>query len=336
MQPEQPLLTLAIPTYNRSGCLAKLLEVLEPQLAQEARVELLISDNCSPDETPSIVKSFQDRGLSITYSRNQTNIGADANFVRCYEMAHGEYVWIFGDDDIIVPGGLQEVLGRLESREFDLLYLRAKGFRDRYDPCTAPKKFSHKLKVFSRPEDFALYAHANLTFISGNIVRKAALECLPHQDFKKQIGTNLVQLSWTLSMLAANPKCACLLDPLIANRMDNSGGHGTCQVFGANLHAIVAEFLGVGSPMGRAILNRTVQSFFPWAMLHSRKGDGSRHFQEDSLGILKGLYHDNPRYWLFLHPVFKLPLSAASLWVIAGKVINRLDQVVGYPIARTR
>ena len=333
MQPERPLLSIAIPTYNRSGCLTQLLEILAPQLAGETRVELLISDNASPDDTPDVVSTFRKRGLALTYSRNETNIGADANFIRCYEMAGGEYVWIFGDDDIIVPGGLKEVLRHLDTRKFDLLYIHSKGFRDKFDVSKTPR-FTHRIKVFTRPEDFALRAYTGLTFISGNIVRKASLENTPHTDFHKLIGTNLAQVSWTFSLLRQNPRCAFLQDDLVAGRMDNSGGHGSCQVFGTNLQALVKEFFGLQSPVGRAILNRTIQSFFPWTMLLGRRSKDSNHFAEDQVGILKGLYGHNPRYWFFLHPVLRLPLPLAAGWMFAGKVINRIDRAMGYPIAR--
>jgi len=333
MQHDRPLLTIAIPTYNRSECLTQLLEILAPQLAAETRVELLISDNASPDDTPSVVAAFRQKGVALTYKRNETNIGADANFIQCYELAQGEYVWIFGDDDIIVPGGLREVMRRLETRRFDLLYLHAKGFRDRYSAPTNPR-FSRRIKVFSRAEDYALHAYAGLTFISGNIVRKAALEKLPHPDFSKMIGTNLAQLSWVFSLMRSKPQCVFLLDDLVASRMGNSGGHGTCQVFGINLQKVVDEFFGLQSPIGRAILNRTVQSWFPWAMLLSRRSDHSNHLPEDSELILKGIYHDNPRYWFFLYPVLRLPLPLARVWQLTGRVISRLDQAVGFPIAR--
>ena len=333
MLPDQPLLTIAIPTYNRSECLAQLLEILAPQLAGESRVELVISDNASPDDTPTVVTSFREKGLPLIYNRNEMNLGADANIVRCYEMAQGEYVWIFGDDDIIVPGGLQEVLRRLETRRYDLLYIHSTGFQGRYQASTAPK-LSRKMMVFTRPRDFALHVSTGLTFISGNIVRKAALERLPHGDHSKLIGTNLVQLSWTFALLRANPQCACLLDNLVASLEDNSGGHGTCQVFGTNLKAIIEEFFGLQSPIGRAILNRTIQSWFPWAMLQSRRKANSRYLQEDPLFTLRNLYRNNPRYWFFLHPVLRLPLPLAKVWLLMVKVTNRLDRALGYPIAR--
>jgi abequosyltransferase len=334
MPSDRPLLTIAVPTYNRSGCLAQLLEILAPQLAGVSQVELILSDNASPDNTRDVVETFQRNGLSLIYYRNETNIGADANFICCYERAHGEYVWIFGDDDIIVPGALKEVLRYLEIGQFDLIYIHSKGFRDRYDASKTPK-FSRRIKVFTRPEDFALHAYTGMTFISGNIVRKGALEQMAHPDFHKLIGTNLAQLSWTFSLLRGTPRCAFLMDDLVAGRMENSGGHGSCQVFGVNLRTLVGEFFGVDSPVGRAILNRTVQSFFPWAMLHGRRNrESSKHLPEDPETILKNLYRRNPRFWFFLYPVLRLPLPLATAWMLTGKIINRLDRAVGFPLAR--
>src|ERR1700733_4834649 len=229
MPPERPLLTIAIPTYNRHDCLAQLLEVLGPQLSNESRVELVISDNASSDDTPGVVAAFRAKGFTLRYTRNETNMGADVNFLRCYEMARGEYVWIFGDDDIIVPGGLRVVLGCLEDRKYDLLYLKAQGFQGKYK-IGPQAEFTGNVQRFSTPRDFALYTYTHLTFISANILRKASLESIPHEDFSKFVGTCLVQLSWTFSLLRGNARCACLLDKVVANRLDNGGDHGTCEV----------------------------------------------------------------------------------------------------------
>jgi glycosyltransferase involved in cell wall biosynthesis len=333
MHGERPLLTIAVPTYNRHGCLEELLTVLTPQLANETRVELVISDNASQDDTPRVVESFQQRGLVLTYLRNETNIGPDANFIRCYQAARGEYVWIFGDDDILVPGGLHVLLGHLETRKYDLLYLRTSTFRDRYrEKEILP--FSGSIKAFVSPRDFALYACTSLTFITANISRKAAFRDLPIQEFNKLIGSNLGQLAWTFSLLRGNPQCACVLDELVAARVDNSGGIGTCEVFGTTLKAIVNEYFGVQSPIGRAILNRTIQVFFPGAMLYSRTIGRERYIAEDATGILEGLYRTNPRYWLFTYPVLRLPIPLAKIWVLTSKVINRMDGLLGYPISR--
>ena len=85
----RPVLTIAIPTYNRATCLRELLSGLSDQLHNESRVELIISDNASPDETPAVVEDFVARGLKVRYIRNAENIGPDANFLQCFEQARG-------------------------------------------------------------------------------------------------------------------------------------------------------------------------------------------------------------------------------------------------------
>ena len=116
---EKPLLTIAIPTYNRAWCLKDLLSALADQVKDEPRIELIISDNASTDETPLLVKDFVAEGHRVRYLRNAENIGSDANFVQCFEQARGKYVWLFSDDDIIIPGALAKILSYCESAEYD-------------------------------------------------------------------------------------------------------------------------------------------------------------------------------------------------------------------------
>ncbi len=127
----RPLLTIAIPTYNRAAYLRELLSSLFDQLVNEPRVELIVFDNASPDDTPLAVADFQQRGLSIRSRRNAENIGADANFLSCFEEAAGRYVWIFGDDDVVVPGGVGAVLSVLEAADYDLVHIGSYPIQER-------------------------------------------------------------------------------------------------------------------------------------------------------------------------------------------------------------
>lgn len=333
MQPDRPLLTVAVPTFNRSVFLAELLRSVVPQVENEPAVEVLISDNASPDDTAAVAKRFCPEGPRFRIVRNAVNIGADANFIQCFEMARGEYVWICGDDDIVLPGALRILLQHLEERKYDLFFLNAVSFFGEYQSRPQPE-FSGKIREFASPEDFVLFASAGLTFISCNISRKAAWAEIPIQDFRKLIGTNLAQLGWTYGLLRQGARCAWIPDELVAARQANGGGHGTCQVFGANLRAIVDDYFGLESPTGRAIVNRMVQHFFPWAMLYSRKTEGKNYLPEDAEAILGRLYRNNPRYWFFLYPVLRLPIPLASAWLLVSKVVDRMDRMMGYPLSR--
>lgn len=111
----KPLLSVCIPTYNRAERLAEALNCIAPQIeeiAADGEVELVISDNASPDATPDVVRAAQAKypGV-IRYSRNDSNIGFTGNLSRlCDELACGEYCWLIGDDDLVVEGGIIRVL----------------------------------------------------------------------------------------------------------------------------------------------------------------------------------------------------------------------------------
>jgi glycosyltransferase involved in cell wall biosynthesis len=124
MPNEGPLLTIAIPTHNRARYLDQLLAILLKQTSGESQVELLGSDNASPDETQALVKSQQYREAAIRYIRNETNVGADRNILQFYEQAAGRYVWIFSDVDLIEPGTVKRVINALSCQKYDVLCIR--------------------------------------------------------------------------------------------------------------------------------------------------------------------------------------------------------------------
>ena len=95
-----PLVTIAIPTYNRAE--GYLRHAIECALAQTYRnLEIVISDNCSSDNTRELVNGYVDP--RIRYYRHKVNIGANNNFNFCLEKAEGDYFLLLHDDDAIDP-----------------------------------------------------------------------------------------------------------------------------------------------------------------------------------------------------------------------------------------
>jgi glycosyltransferase involved in cell wall biosynthesis len=90
--------TIAIPTYNRADRF--LAPALECALAQNwSNLELIVSDNCSTDNTADVVRSYSDS--RIRYVRQSTNIGPNNNFNYCVNEASGDYFLLYHDDDAI-------------------------------------------------------------------------------------------------------------------------------------------------------------------------------------------------------------------------------------------
>lgn len=93
-----PLVTIAIPTYNRADYYLQ--QSLGSALSQTYQnIEIIVSDNCSTDNTQAFVRSFSEPRLR--YFRHDKNIGANNNFNYCLEQAKGDYFLLLQDDDMI-------------------------------------------------------------------------------------------------------------------------------------------------------------------------------------------------------------------------------------------
>lgn len=324
----KPLLTLAIPTYNRAGCLKELLAILADQMKDETRVELIISDNASPDETPSVVQDFVSRGLRVRYIRNAQNVGPDANFLQCFELAQGKYVWIFSDDDLIVPGGLAKILTYCATAEYDLIWVSAYSFGKFHKP----RPVRAKLDAVEITDSMAYVKriHVLFTFITGNIVNKDTVLKAEPKAFSSLVGTCLAQLGWTYTALNRFARGLYIREKLVAMRANNTGGYKLFQVFGTTLATITRTWL-TSADLGRVVMNGTIQRFWPLMLLEYKKSAIAFVDEVEPQVVLTPLFKDNIRYWVFAYPVMALPSPLAAIWVFVTRVFNRLDKAAGFP-----
>ncbi len=111
---EAPVLSICIPTYNRAELLrAALYNIVQQTAPLGNKVEVIVSDNCSSDHTPEVMAWIKQFG-NVRYHRNSENIGFGRNSLQLTQvLAEGEYCWIFGDDDLLHDGAVQEILSAL-------------------------------------------------------------------------------------------------------------------------------------------------------------------------------------------------------------------------------
>src|ERR1035437_6929312 len=96
------LLSICIPTYNRAEYLEEtILSIVNQKRFQEtSEVEIVISDNCSEDNTKQVCEKFiAICGDKIHYYRNSENI-IDANFERV--LSYGKGVFLKLNNDTLV------------------------------------------------------------------------------------------------------------------------------------------------------------------------------------------------------------------------------------------
>jgi glycosyltransferase involved in cell wall biosynthesis len=101
------LLTIYIPTFKRLD-IGPCLESIVPQLVDG--VELIVSDN-DPD---GFAEPFVKRFPQVQYSKRLKNIDGDPNVLRGVTQGSGKYVWVFGDDDTMLPGTIEMLLPMLD------------------------------------------------------------------------------------------------------------------------------------------------------------------------------------------------------------------------------
>ncbi len=340
MPDPRPLLTVAVPTFNRCHYLRDLLEALQPQLRTHADVELLVSDNASTDGTQALLEQFQSRiGARLRVHRQPENLGSDENFVFCFEQARGRYVWICGDDDILVPatevepGALDQLLPHLRTSDFDLIYATSFPFSHDWRREATGDPLARQWHVIRSAGQFMRIVNIMFTFISGIIVNKDRFLALQRsypaiESPRHFLGSNLPQLSWTLPLLAHHRRSLVLWRRPVGGRQGNANGYSISHVFGRQLVAIAARTLPDRPDLIRILLNSTLRRWFP-SVVYSLRGRGSTSATLlEGASILRQVYGSNPRYWLFTWPVLHLPLPLAKLCLRLGGLLSKLLYLV--------
>ena len=94
-----PKISICIPAYRGERFIGAAIESVLTQTERD--FELVIIDDCSPDDTAAVVASYADE--RIRFIRNTATRGAEGNWNRCLTEAQGRYIKILPQDDLLVP-----------------------------------------------------------------------------------------------------------------------------------------------------------------------------------------------------------------------------------------
>lgn len=122
-----PLFSIVIPTYNRCELLQG---ALRSVLAQSiADFEVVVSDNCSDDDTRQVTEGFVDSRVRYIRTPRHTSISDSWEFARSH--ARGALVMMLSDDDALVRDALARFAEEHRERGADFLFCNAAEYRDR-------------------------------------------------------------------------------------------------------------------------------------------------------------------------------------------------------------
>lgn len=157
----EPFLSICIPTYNRVEDLKCSLGAIIREFYSMDNVEILVSDNCSTDETELLMKNVLCSYPRIRYYRHDENIGPARNFISCYQRACGRYVWLISDDDFLLENAGNLVMEMLltEMPVFAAVNATWSSGTEGYRVFTDKNRFMNSVGIY-------------ITFISALIFRR--------------------------------------------------------------------------------------------------------------------------------------------------------------------
>lgn len=97
MQAASPV-SICLVTYNRANLLAATIESILSQSYSD--FELVISDDCSTDNTKDVCLEYVRRDPRIRYRRNSANLGMPGNLNISLQVANGRYLANLHDGDV--------------------------------------------------------------------------------------------------------------------------------------------------------------------------------------------------------------------------------------------
>lgn len=216
---KRPLLTICIPTYNGADRLPDTLQYLSYALKDEMQnVEVIIVDNHSEDNTREIVKHFlKDRRW--TYHRNSENLGYNYSVINIIKnLSKGEYSWLIGDDDWVLPTAIEKVVEHIKNDNIDYISIGHKFVSSQY--FTKIEDYIEKPKSITCSFETAIEkncCNSNLlgTFMSSAVFKTDKVKNFDFSQFNKESWTDyksLFPIGYMMAHTFHKSLCICIMN----------------------------------------------------------------------------------------------------------------------------
>lgn len=304
-----PLLSICIPTYNRSGFLREALDsIIASASSCLPEVEIIVSDNASPDDTPAIMADYQARYAWIRYHRNETNIGGERNFYQVAGMASGEHLWIFSDDDKMTLDAIPTMLDYVRAGHRLIVTNYSIWSRD-FSFVKIPNRCGIKHNtLFNNPDELLKRLGEKVTLISSVVMDKTLFFSVDasKRDPFIQYGHGVMYIVYAVA--AQCGRIAYHGTPLVQCRGDNSiispEQWDNVFIVGPALTFDALAACGYSPQAIHAAKNSVLTDLIFKAILYrKREGISTRGLYK----IILPYYWDHLSFWLMCVPALLVP-----------------------------
>jgi glycosyltransferase involved in cell wall biosynthesis len=121
-----PFFSVVIPTFNRGDLLPYAVQSVLKQTFED--FEIIVSDNCSSDDTPQVAKQFE--GSRFRYLRTPRHFTIADNWEFARSHALGKLIFMLSDDDALLPAALERFADDSRHYDADFLFCKPAYYRD--------------------------------------------------------------------------------------------------------------------------------------------------------------------------------------------------------------
>jgi glycosyltransferase involved in cell wall biosynthesis len=211
----KPLVSFVVPCFKLAGLLPECLRSILSQSYEN--FEILIMDDCSPDNTFEVARSFTDP--RVRHIRNEPNLGHLANYNKGIGLSRGSYVWLISADDRLRSS---EVLARyveVMEKHPDVGYACCPAVELKGGQETGVAKYSVLAKqdtIFNGRKFITQHLNAsNCVVAASGMVRKSCYET--HGAFPLDLPYAGDWYLW--SLLALHYRVAYFAEPMVNYRL---------------------------------------------------------------------------------------------------------------------
>ncbi len=226
------ILSICIPTYNRASYLDNTLTQLTKNVIfkETDDVEIVISDNCSTDNTEDVCRKFIRKFPRKIIYRKQKENTKDKNFSTVLKMGRGKYLKLNNDNLFFRPGELEKFLYFLkEENPSDIVIIVNKNV------------LGHKIYTLNSFDALLEKVSYMVTWIGGYCFKSSAFNSINEPD--RYADLNFSQVDMLARLMISGSTCTVVTGNFLeSTAIKNKGGYGIPKVFGFNYLSLLKGF----------------------------------------------------------------------------------------------
>jgi len=242
-----PILSICIPTFNRCDMLENTLKsIVDTNVFQSTNeVEIVISNNCSEDETNELCLKYAEKyPQKIKYINQEQPIFSDNHIFKTMEYASGIFCKLSNDTCVYRNGALDKIVYFLkEHKEEDCIFFLNK------------KTKKNQYKRVTTLDDFIKIVSFKCTWIGSLCIKKDVYNTLKEPLRCSKL--NLAQVDIYGQLFENNYSATVFRDILfdVQSEKVKTIGYNIAEVFGKNYFTVLKSFVGKNNGISNCTIN---------------------------------------------------------------------------------